>query len=125
MLLAMLAALDLVLWQGPHSLLGRTLFIAHLGLFMLWQPLVQTERRLSPTSLMAVVAVALLAGAYLKGWMIVLWIMMLAISRPYCVKLTGPVPVIPKILAVVVATGSSFENWTPVTTSAAAPIAPK
>ena len=74
----MLAALYLVLWQGPHSLLGRTLFIAHLGLFMLWQPFVQTERRLSPTSLMAVVAVALLAGAYLKGWMIVLWIMMLA-----------------------------------------------
>ena len=78
LLLAMLAALYLVLWQGPHSLLGRTLFIAHLGLFMLWQPFVQTERRLSPTSLMAVVAVALLAGAYLKGWMIVLWIMMLA-----------------------------------------------
>ncbi|MBL8480390.1 MAG: sensor histidine kinase, partial [Sterolibacteriaceae bacterium] len=78
LLLAMLAALYLVLWQGPHSLLGRTLFIAHLGLFMLWQPFVQTERRLSPTSLMAVVAAALLAGAYLKGWMIVLWIMMLA-----------------------------------------------
>ena len=68
----MLAALYLVLWQGPHSLLGRTLFIAHLGLFMLWQPFVQTERRLSPTSLMAVVAAAVLAGAYLKGWMIVL-----------------------------------------------------
>jgi hypothetical protein len=79
LLLAMLAALYLVLWQGPHSLLGRTLFIAHLGLFMLWQPFVQTERRL-----VADVPDGgrgrglLLAGAYLKGWMIVLWIMMLA-----------------------------------------------
>jgi hypothetical protein len=78
LLLALLAALYVVLWQGPDTLFGRTLFIAHLGLFILWQPFVHTGQRLSLMSLVAVLAVALLAGFYLKGWMITLWIMMLA-----------------------------------------------
>jgi hypothetical protein len=78
LLMAMLAALYLVLWQGPGTLLGRTLFVAHLGLFILWQPFVHTEQRLSLGSLLAVVAVVLLVGVFLKGWMINLWIMMLA-----------------------------------------------
>lgn len=78
LLLALLTVLYLVLWQGPDSLLGRTLFVVHLGLFMLWQPFVHAEQRLSRNSLLALVAVVLLAGAFLKGWMMVLWIMMLA-----------------------------------------------
>lgn len=78
LLLALLAVLYLVLWQGPDSLLGRTLFVVHLGLFMLWQPFVHAQQRLSRNSLLALVAVVLLAGAFLKGWMMVLWIMMLA-----------------------------------------------
>jgi hypothetical protein len=78
LLLALLTVLYLVLWQGPDSLLGRTLFVVHLGLFMLWQPFVHAEQRLSRNSLLALVAAVLLAGAFLKGWMMVLWIMMLA-----------------------------------------------
>ncbi|MBK9022030.1 MAG: hypothetical protein IPL72_19495 [Sulfuritalea sp.] len=54
LLLAMLAALYLVLWQGPHSLLTHSRSSPIWGCSMLWQPFVQTERRLSPTSLMAV-----------------------------------------------------------------------
>ncbi len=77
-LLALLAALYVVLWQRPDTLFGRTLFIVHLGLFILWQPFVNTGQRLSLTSLTAVLAVALLSGIYLKGWMVALWIMMLA-----------------------------------------------
>ncbi|MCK9379933.1 MAG: sensor histidine kinase [Sulfuritalea sp.] len=78
LLLALLAALYLVLWQGPDTLLGRTLFVVHLGLFMLWQPFVHAEQRLSMTSLLGLVGVVLLVGVFLKGWMIALWIMMLA-----------------------------------------------
>jgi signal transduction histidine kinase len=78
LLLAMLVALYLVLWQGPEALLGRTLFVAHLGLFMLWQPFVQTEKRLSLASLLGLAAVILVVGGFLKGWMITLWIMTLA-----------------------------------------------
>ena len=78
LLLALLAALYVVLSQGPDTLFGRTLFIAHLGLFILWQPFVHTGQRLSLPSLLAVLAAALLAGIYLQGWIVALWIMMLA-----------------------------------------------
>ncbi len=78
LLLALLAALYLVFWQGPDTFLGRTLFVVHLGLFMLWQPFVHAEQRLSMAWLLVLVAVVLVVGAFLKGWMIALWIMMLA-----------------------------------------------
>lgn len=78
LLLALLVALYLVLWQGPQTLLGRTLFVAHLGLFMLWQPFVHAEQRLSLSSLLGLGVVVLVVGAFLESWMIVLWIMVLA-----------------------------------------------
>lgn len=78
LLLALLAALYLVLWQGPHTTLGRVLFVVHLGFFMLWQPFVHGEQRLSRASLLGLTGVILVTGAFLQGWMIVVWIMILA-----------------------------------------------
>lgn len=78
LLLALFAALYLVLWQGPDTLFGRTLFLAHMGLFILWQPFVHTGQRLSLTSLAAVVGAAVLSVVYLKGWILTVWVMMLA-----------------------------------------------
>lgn len=78
LLLALLLALYFVLLQGPDTWLGKTLFVAHLGLFLLWQPFVHAEQRLSLTWV-AGVAVFVLAGVvFLKAWMLLLWIMMLA-----------------------------------------------
>lgn len=78
LLLALLAVLYLVLWQGPQTTLGRTLFVVHVGFFMLWQPFVHGEQRLSWASLLGLSGVVLAVGAFLQGWMIVLWIMVLA-----------------------------------------------
>lgn len=78
LLLALLTVLYLVLWQGPQTTLGRTLFVVHVGFFMLWQPFVHGEQRLSWASLLGLSGVVLAAGAFLQGWMIVLWIMVLA-----------------------------------------------
>lgn len=78
LLLALLAVLYLVLWQGPGTLVGRTLFVVHLGLFLLWQPFVHAQQRLSLPSLLGLAGVILVTGAFLQGWMISLWIMMLA-----------------------------------------------
>jgi hypothetical protein len=78
LLVVMLAALYVVLWQGPYTPVGRTFAIVHLGLFLLWQPFVHADRRLSAPALLALVGVLLLVGVFLKGWMIALWIMMLA-----------------------------------------------
>jgi hypothetical protein len=78
LLLALLAVLYLVLWQGPETLLGRALFVVHFGIFMLWQPFVHGERRLSWPSLLGLSGVVLLAGIFLQGWMMLIWIMILA-----------------------------------------------
>ena len=78
LLLALLAVLYLVLWQGPHTTLGKSLFVVHAGIFMLWQPFVHGEQRLSWASLLGLSTVVLAAGAFLQGWMMVLWIMVLA-----------------------------------------------
>ena len=78
LLVALLAALYLVLWQGPGTLIGKTLFVVHLGLFMLWQPFVHAEQRLSVKSLLGVIGVVALASLSLTAWMLSVWIMMLA-----------------------------------------------
>ena len=78
LLAALLAALYLVLWEGPETLLGKTFFVVHLGLFMLWQPYVHAEQRLSFRSLFGVACVVTTATLFLKGWLLAVWIMMLA-----------------------------------------------
>jgi signal transduction histidine kinase len=78
LLVLLLAALYLVLWQGPGTLLGKTFFVVHLGLFMLWQPFVHAQQRLSITSLLGVVGVVVTASLFLTGWLLSVWIMMLA-----------------------------------------------
>ncbi|MCK9388122.1 MAG: sensor histidine kinase [Sulfuritalea sp.] len=78
LLVALLAALYLVLWQGPGTLIGKMFFVVHLGLFMLWQPFVHAERHLSVKSLLGVVGVVATASLFLTGWLLSVWIMMLA-----------------------------------------------
>ena len=78
LLVAMLAALYLMLLMGPQTMPGRGAFFVHVGLFMLWQPFVHGEQRLSWSALSGLSGVVLLAGAFLQGWMILLWIMVLA-----------------------------------------------
>lgn len=77
LLLALLLALYFVLLQGPDTWLGKTLFIAHLGLFLLWQPFVHAEQRLSVVWVFGLAVIVLAGAVFLKAWMLLLWIMML------------------------------------------------
>jgi hypothetical protein len=77
LLLALLLALYFVLLQGPDTWLGKTLFIAHLGLFLLWQPFVHAEQRLSVVWVVGLAVIVLAGAVFLKAWMLLLWIMML------------------------------------------------
>ncbi len=43
----MLASLHLALWWDFGSALSRSLILAHLGLFLMWQPLWRREQRLN------------------------------------------------------------------------------
>ena len=78
LLLGLLGLLHLLLLEGIGSGVGRTLLVGHIGLFILWQPFVRAEQRLSPLQL-AVTAVIVAASAYWAGnWMMIFWVMALA-----------------------------------------------
>ena len=77
-LLGMLGLLHLLLLEGIASGIGRTLLVVHIGLFILWQPFVRAEHRLSLRQL-AVIAGAVAAAAWWAShWMLILWVMVLA-----------------------------------------------
>lgn len=77
LLFVLLSLLLLVLLQGSRTGLGRTLFVVHLGVFLLWQPFIASERRLSPLAMVALPIGILAAAWFLTPWLLVGWLMLL------------------------------------------------
>ena len=77
-LLGLLGLLHLIQLQGVESPIGRTLLAVHIGLFLLWQPFVRAEMRLSGLQLVAIAGAILLALFLINGWLLILWVMALA-----------------------------------------------
>lgn len=65
-LFAVLLGLLLAAWETPGSLLGRVLWVADVGLFLLWQPIVSPERRLSPLQIGIVFGLVLVFASQLS-----------------------------------------------------------
>lgn len=78
LLLAMLALFHLLLLEGIQTGVGRTLLVGHIGLFILWQPFVRAEHRLSPLQLAVMAAVIAAAAAWAGHWTMIFWTMALA-----------------------------------------------
>ena len=77
-LLAMLAVLHLALLAGVQSTVGLMCWLVDVGLFILWQPFIQSERKLGVNSLL-LITLALLGGVWIYGWwLLMLWVVMLA-----------------------------------------------
>ena len=77
-LLCLLVVLHLTLLAGGKSVIGLMCWFVDVGLFILWQPFVQTERRLNYGNLL-LIAAALALGAWLYGWwMLIVWVSVLA-----------------------------------------------
>lgn len=74
---ALLLLLHVVILLGPGSALGRTLFVAHLGLFILWQPFFRSDLRLSAVAVSSLAVAVVVVLLWLNAWMIVLWIALL------------------------------------------------
>ena len=71
LLVVLLALLYLVLVLGPANSVARTLFVVHLGLFMLWQPFVRTDQRVALPILammLALVAVVATSASRCQSW---------------------------------------------------------
>jgi signal transduction histidine kinase len=77
-LLGMLGLLHLLLLEGIDSGVGRTLLVGHLGLFILWQPFVRAEQRLSGRQLAITAGVVAAAAWWASSWMMILWLMAMA-----------------------------------------------
>lgn len=78
LLLAMLGLFHLLLLEGLQSGVGRMLLVGHVGLFILWQPFVRAEHRLSPLQLLVMAAVIAAAAVWAGNWTMIFWTMALA-----------------------------------------------
>ena len=70
----MLAPLHGVMLASPQSLAGKALFLAHVGLFLLWQPLVSAERELSIRESVTGLVMACVIGGFLNWWLLAFWL---------------------------------------------------
>ena len=75
--LAFLGSLHLVLLQGPESTLGRLLFLAHIGIGLLWQPFVRANRRFGFAGSALVVCAAALFAHNLDWVLLLVWLLLL------------------------------------------------
>jgi signal transduction histidine kinase len=74
----MLALLHVSSMRGAEDFWARCLMLAHFGLFIIWQPFMRSEQRLTGAQLVAVVAIALGILLYLDWWLLGLWVSVLA-----------------------------------------------
>lgn len=70
----MLALLHGALWVGIDSTWARPLLLAHLGLFMLWQPLWRSEVKLSWGNSVYILVLSLSALFWLNWWVLAFWV---------------------------------------------------
>ena len=78
MLVALLMILHVTLLAGADSPAGLMFWLVDVGLFILWQPFVQTERRLNVGNLLLVAVVLLLGGWLFSWWLLIVWATILA-----------------------------------------------
>ncbi|MFA7398953.1 MAG: hypothetical protein WCZ98_00560 [Sideroxydans sp.] len=72
--IAMLAFMHAALWVGLDSVWARPLLLAHLGLFMLWQPLWRSGAKLSWGNSALILILSLSALLWLNWWVLAFWV---------------------------------------------------
>ncbi len=73
----MLALLHVAIWWDFGGPLSRSMMLAHLGLFLLWQPLWQKDRRVDSRSALAFLVLTFAVVYWLNWWFIFLWLVLL------------------------------------------------
>jgi signal transduction histidine kinase len=76
--IAMLALLHVVALRGVADDGARVLLLAHLGLLLLWQPLLRSERRVTPAQALFIAAFATALVVFLNWWLLAVWSVVLA-----------------------------------------------
>jgi hypothetical protein len=78
LLLCVLASLHLLLWIGDDTRLGRVALLPHIGLLLIWQPLVRAQNRLSARGLVALGALVVVFVWGFGPLLLSLWMLLLA-----------------------------------------------
>jgi signal transduction histidine kinase len=74
LMLAMFALLHGAILLGLDSALAHPLLLAHMGLFLLWQPLWRGEREVGRGAFVLIVLIATIALFWLNWWSITFWL---------------------------------------------------
>ena len=77
-MIGMLALLHVVAFRGVTDDGARVLVIAHLGLLLLWQPILSSERPVTATQTLLITLWAAGAVLWLNWWLLAVWIVVLA-----------------------------------------------
>lgn len=75
---AMLVCLHVAAIRGVEDFWARGLMMAHLGLFLVWQPFIERGQRLRVVEVVVIVLIAMAILAFLNWWMLGLWVAVLA-----------------------------------------------
>ena len=76
--IAMLALLHVVALRGVADGCARALLLAHLGLLLLWQPLVRGDRQVTLVQALCIALFAAAVVLWLDWWMLATWTVVLA-----------------------------------------------
>ena len=74
----MLGVLHLSAMRGGEDFWARALMLAHFGLFILWQPFMRGEQKLSAPQTGAIAAVSVGILFFLNWWLLALWVSVFA-----------------------------------------------
>jgi signal transduction histidine kinase len=75
--IAMLALLHVVALRGVADDGARVLLLAHLGLLLLWQPMLRSERRITSAQALFIGAFAAAIVVFLNWWLLAVWCVVL------------------------------------------------
>src|SRR3989442_1406053 len=78
LVLGMVVSLDRAAVRGTEGGWARGLMLAHFGLFIVWQPFMGGEHRLTSAQVAAIAAIALGTLYFLNWWLLALWVSVLA-----------------------------------------------
>ncbi len=73
----MLILLHSALWWDFGGPLSRSLMLAHLGLFLIWQPVWRRDQRLAARSSLVFILVTVAFTLWLNWWLMAFWLLLL------------------------------------------------
>jgi signal transduction histidine kinase len=78
LVLAMLICLHVAAIRGVEDVWARGLMMAHLGLFLIWQPFMQSGQKLKPSEVLLIALITVGILAFLNWWMLGMWVALLS-----------------------------------------------